>query len=71
MSFGDKTDCSIDNFTGSQGYWFTLRKTANAGSAEVIVRNERESRKSSASLARGADEDVRAPRIEGSVKLNQ
>ena len=44
-----------------------MRKSANAGSAsDVLVRNERGARKSSASLARGADEDVRVPSIAGS-----
>ena len=33
----------------------------DAGSADVLVRNECKARKSSASFARVADEDVRAP----------
>ena len=44
-------------------YWFSFERPLDAGSADVLVRNEREARRSSASFARGADEDVRAPAL--------
>ena len=47
-----------------------FHEALNAGKADVLDRNDG-ARKSSASFARGADEDVRAPSSKNLVKLNQ
>ena len=40
------------------------RRVLHAGSADILVRNERDARKGRAGFARGADEDVRAPSMD-------